>query len=65
MRVRMGTGGNRMIDDIAGFLEVGRSLENAGASAYIGAATSIKPPDVLKVALSVYGVEARHAAYLN
>ncbi|MDP9474007.1 MAG: ferritin-like domain-containing protein [Chloroflexota bacterium] len=54
-----------MIDDIAGFLEVGRSLENAGASAYIGAATSIKPPDVLKVALSVYGVEARHAAYLN
>ena len=39
-------------------------VESVGVSAYLGAAPSIKDPDVLEAALSIHAVEAEHAAAL-
>ncbi len=40
------------------------TVENLGASAYLGQATSIQSKAVLAAALSIHSVEARHAASL-
>jgi hypothetical protein len=52
--------------DIAGFVGVAQVLENTGVSAYQGAAQFLIDEDeLLTAALTIHGVEARHAAYLN
>ena len=52
--------------DVAGFLGVAQALENTGVSAYQGAAGFLIDEDaLLTAALTIHGVEARHAAYLN
>ncbi len=38
------------------------TVENLGASAYLGQAGNIKNPEVLAAALAIHSVEARHAA---
>lgn len=51
--------------DAAGFLQVAQALEDTGVSAYQGAAQSLIDEDeLLTAALTIHGVEARHAAYL-
>ena len=52
--------------DLTGFLATAAALENTGVSAYEGAAQyAIGAPELLTAALTIHGVEARHAAYLN
>ena len=52
--------------DVASFLQTAAAIENTGVSAYQGAAGSlIDEDDLLTAALTIHGVEARHAAYLN
>jgi len=52
-------------EDAAGFLEVALALEDTGVDAYTGAAQYlIEEDDLLTAALTIHGVEARHAAYL-
>ena len=52
--------------DLAGFIGVAQVLENTGVSAYQGAAQFLIDEDEwLTAALTIHGVEARHAAYLN
>jgi len=52
--------------DITGFLATAAALENTGVSAYTGAAQyAIGADEILTAALTIHGVEARHAAYLN
>lgn len=52
--------------DLAGFINVAKALENTGVSAYEGAAKFLIGEDeLLTAALTIHGVEARHAAYLN
>lgn len=41
------------------------TVENIGASAYLGQAPNIKSAEILAAALSIHTVEARHAATLN
>jgi hypothetical protein len=41
------------------------SVENLGASAYLGQAGNIKSPEILAAALAIHTIEARHAATLN
>jgi hypothetical protein len=41
------------------------TVENLGASAYLGQAGNIKSPEILAAALSIHSIEARHAATLN
>lgn len=41
-----------------------KAVEDVGASAYLGAATSIKNADILEAALSIHAVEAEHASAL-
>jgi rubrerythrin len=53
-------------DDLAGFIAVAQALENTGVSAYEGAAQFlIENDELLTAALTIHGVEARHASYLN
>lgn len=47
------------------FLKVAALLENTGVSAYDGAVTLIKSPDLLSAAATIATVEARHASFLN
>ena len=49
----------------AEFVGIGVTLENTGVAAYAGAAPAIEDEDLLKAALSIHSVEARHAAYLG
>jgi len=52
--------------DVAGFVGVAQALENTGVAAYQGAAGDLIDEDeLLTAALTIHGVEARHAAYLN
>ncbi|HET7092221.1 MAG TPA: ferritin-like domain-containing protein [Thermomicrobiales bacterium] len=52
--------------DLAGFLETAMAIENTGVAAYTGAAHYLIDDDqLLTAALTIHGVEARHAAYLN
>ncbi len=41
------------------------TVENLGASAYLGQAGNIKDKEILAAALAIHSVEARHAAALN
>lgn len=51
--------------DAAGFLQVALALEDTGVAAYTGAAQYlIESDDLLTAALTIHGVEGRHAAYL-
>ncbi len=52
--------------DVAGVVGVAQALENTGGSAYQGAAQFLIDEDaLLTAALTIHGVEARHAAYLK
>ena len=46
-------------------LTTAATVENLGASAYLGAAPHIKSADILAAALTIHSVEGRHAAALN
>jgi hypothetical protein len=46
-------------------LEVASTVENLGASAYLGQAPRIQNLRILESALAIHTVEARHAAALN
>jgi len=51
--------------DATGFLKVSQALEDTGVSAYQGAAQYLMDSDdLLTAALTIHGVEARHAAYV-
>lgn len=51
--------------DAAGFLQVAQALEDTGVAAYQGAASYLMDnDDLLTAALTIHGVEARHASYL-
>jgi len=51
--------------DAAGFLATAQALEDTGVAAYQGAAPSlIEEDELLTAALTIHGVEARHASYL-
>jgi hypothetical protein len=51
--------------DAAGFVQVAQALEDTGVGAYQGAAQYlIAEDDLLTAALTIHGVEARHASYL-
>jgi hypothetical protein len=41
------------------------SVENLGASAYLGQAGNIKSKEILAAALAIHSIEARHAATFN
>lgn len=45
--------------------ELAYTVENLGASAYLGQAAKIQSPEVLAAALAIHSVEARHAATLG
>lgn len=52
--------------DLATFLSTAAVIEGVGVAAYTGAAQYlIEEDDLLTAALTIHGVEARHAAYLN
>jgi rubrerythrin len=57
--------GKFAVRDDATFLKVGIALEEAGVSAYNGAAPRIISPDLLATAGAIVQVEARHAAALR
>ena len=46
------------------FAQTAKVLEDTGVEAYQGQATNIKTPAVLKAAISIHPVEARHAAWV-
>ena len=50
--------------DQATFAKTAMVLEDTGVKAYQGQATNIKTPAVLKAAISIHPVEARHAAWI-
>lgn len=53
------------ITDAASFLAVSQALEDTGVAAYQGAAQYlIEEDELLTAALTIHGVEARHAAYV-
>ena len=45
--------------------ELAYTVENLGASAYLGQAANIQSPEILATALAIHTVEARHAATLG
>jgi hypothetical protein len=52
--------------DLDGFMKVARTLENTAVSAYQGAAKALMGEnELLTAVLTIHGVEARHAAYLD
>ncbi len=52
--------------DLMSFLKTAAAVENLGVAAYTGAAQYlIDNDDLLTAALTIHGVEARHASYLN
>ena len=52
-------------EDAAGFLQVAQALEDTGVAAYQGAAQYLVESDeLLTAALTIHGVEARHASYI-
>lgn len=52
-------------NDTKGFLELAKTFEDTGVSAYNGAAPMIKSKEVLGAAGSIVQVEARHAAAIR
>jgi rubrerythrin len=53
------------LKDQKSILMLAATVENLGASAYLGQAGRIKDKEILAAALSIHTVEARHAAILN
>jgi hypothetical protein len=52
--------------DLTSFLATAAAIEAVGVAAYQGAAQYLQENgDLLTAALTIHGVEARHAAYLN
>lgn len=52
-------------EDAVGFIQVAQALEDTGVSAYQGAAQYLMESDeLLTAALTIHGVEARHASYV-
>jgi hypothetical protein len=49
----------------AAVTKLAATVENLGASAYLGQAGNIKSKEILAAALSIHTIEARHAATLN
>ena len=49
----------------ASVAKLAATVENLGASAYLGQAANIQSKEILAAALSIHTVEARHAATLN
>jgi len=54
-----------VFSSVAGFMSLAATLENTGVAAYAGAAPAIESPDLLRTALGVHSVEARHAAVVT
>jgi rubrerythrin len=52
------------IENATQVAQLAYTVENLGASAYLGQAGAIKSPEVLASALAIHSVEARHAATL-
>ncbi|MDQ4044102.1 MAG: ferritin-like domain-containing protein [Chloroflexota bacterium] len=51
--------------DAAGFIQVAQALEDTGLDAYTGAAQYlIENDELLTAALTIHGIEGRHASYL-
>jgi rubrerythrin len=53
------------IENTTQVAQLAYTVENLGASAYLGQAGSIQSPEVLATALAIHSVEARHAATLG
>jgi rubrerythrin len=53
------------LGDKMAVLQLAATIENLGASAYLGQAAMIEDKEILAAALSIHSVEARHAAALN
>ncbi|MBA2290341.1 MAG: ferritin-like domain-containing protein [Chloroflexia bacterium] len=54
------------VTDVASYVATAQVLENLGVGAYTGAAQFLIEEDaLLTAALTIHGVEARHASYLN
>lgn len=54
------------VTDVTSYVATAQVLENLGTGAYTGAAQFlIDNDDLLTAALTIHGVEARHASYLN
>ncbi|MDQ3542100.1 MAG: ferritin-like domain-containing protein [Chloroflexota bacterium] len=54
------------VEDVDGYVALAQVLENVGTGAYTGAAQFlIDEDDLLTAALTIHGIEARHASYLN
>jgi rubrerythrin len=53
------------LEDEKAILELAATVENLGASAYLGQADKITDKEILAAALSIHSIEARHAAVLN
>lgn len=53
------------IHNAAQVTKLAATVENLGASAYLGQAGNIKSKQILAAALSIHTIEARHAATLN
>lgn len=49
----------------AAVTKLASTVENLGASAYLGQAGNIQSKEILAAALSIHSIEARHAATLN
>ena len=53
------------LKDEKSILTLAATVEDLGASAYLGQAARIKDKEILAAALSIHAVEARHASVLN
>jgi hypothetical protein len=53
------------LESEAAALELGGTLENLGAAAYLGQLSKLESVPAMKAALSIHSVEGKHAAALN
>jgi rubrerythrin len=53
------------LDSEKSILDLAATVENLGASAYLGQAGNIQDKEILAAALAIHSIEARHAAVLN
>jgi hypothetical protein len=53
------------LTNAAAVTKLAATVENLGASAYLGQAGNIKSKEILAAALAIHTIEARHAATLN